>query len=424
MTANQRRPGFRLPWSSETDGPEGESSAPAVEASAETAPVASTELSTGAAEAKASATTSTDTPAPSDPPVATEAPAPADPKAAAEAKAAAEPQAVAETETEPAAAEGAAVEPAPPPAPKVEAADTANGGDDFMRDLVAAMRKVADEAREAGVADLRTNAEEQVASLDTDAERRREELRARAEADVAGIGEWAAAEAERIRAEAEARVAARRAQLDQQLAGDTARTEAEKKALRDRVAGYERELEAFHAQLAEINDPAAFAAAAKRMPQPPKLGAAMATAPSPAPSADGAPVEPATGASNGVHATKAEVHPAEEEVLASRLAELDATLPESGAAAVAAPTESVTTEVVVKGLGSFGAITGCRQALSGVDGVEGVALSLGQTGEFVFRATHASDFDVRGAITTLEGDGAKVEDRPEGGLRVTLDRAR
>src|SRR5688572_6327740 len=312
MTANQRRPGFRLPWSSETDGPEGESSAPAAEASAETAPVASTELSTGAAEAKASATTSTDTPAPSDPAVATEAQAPADAKAAAEAKAGAEPQAVAETETEPAAGEGAAVEPAPAPAPKVEAVDTGNGGDDFMRDLVAAMRKVADEAREAGVADLRTNAEEQVASLDTDAERRREELRARAEADVAGIGDWAAAEAERIRAEAEARVAARRAQLDQQLAGDTARTEAEKKALRDRVAGYERELEAFHAQLAEINDPAAFAAAAKRMPQPPKLGAAMAGGHLPATTpADGAPVEPATGASNGVHATKAEVHPAE-----------------------------------------------------------------------------------------------------------------
>ena len=320
--------------------------------------------------------------------------------------------------------EGAEAEPPPAPAPRAETADTANGGDHFMRDLVAAMRKVADEARQAGVADLRSNAEEQVASLETDAERRREELRARAEADVAGIGDWAKAEAERIRAEAEARVVARRAQLDQQLAGDAARTEAETKALRDRVAGYERELEAFHAQLAEINDPAAFAAAAKRMPEPPKLGAAMAGAHSPATPADGAPVEPATGASNGVHATKAEVHPAEEEVLASRLAELDATLPESGTTAVAAPAESVTTEVVVKGLGSFGAITGFRQALSGVDGVEGVALSLGQTGEFVFRATHASDFDVRGAITTLEGDGAKVEERPEGGLRVTLDRAR
>jgi hypothetical protein len=417
MTANQRRPGFRLPWSSETDGPEGESSAPAVEASAEPAPAASTESSTGTAEAKAPAATSTETSPPAEPAAPAEAESPAEAKADAEAKAA--------PESETAGGEAAAVEPSPAKAPKVETADTANGGDDFMRDLVAAMRKVADEARQAGVTDLRTNAEEQVASLETDAERRREELRARAEADVAGIGDWAKAEAERIRAEAEARVVARRAQLDQQLAGDAARTEAETKALRDRVAGYERELEAFHAQLAEINDPAAFAAAAKRMPQPPKLGAAMATAPSTATiPADGAPVEPATGASNGVHAATADVHPAEEEVLASRLAELDATLPESGATAVAAPAESVTTEVVVKGLGSFGAITGFRQALSGVDGVEGVALSLGQTGEFVFRATHASDFDVRGAITTLEGDGAKVEERPEGGLRVTLDRAR
>jgi len=31
---------------------------------------------------------------------------------------------------------------------------------------------------------------------------------------------------------------------------------------------------------------------------------------------------------------------------------------------------------------------------------------------------------VRTAISQLEGDGAKVEDRPEGGLRVTLERAR
>lgn len=425
MTANQRRPGFRLPWSSEEDGPEGESAAPADEASAESASAASTELSTGPAEAKASAAATG--------PAESKASDPVEPEARAEnavpteAQATEEPKAAADTE---AIAEGP--ESSATPAPKAEtttpsakAADTGNGGDEFMRDLVAAMRKVADEARQAGVSDLRTRADEQVGTLETDAERRREELRARAEADVAGIGDWATGEAERIKAEAEARVVARRAQLDQQLAGDTSQTETETKALRDRVAGYERELEAYHAQLAEINDPAAFAAAAKRMPQPPKLGAAMATAPSPATTPDdGAPVEPATGASNGVHATKPDVHPAEEEVLAARLAELDATLPEPGATTVAAAVESVTTEVVVKGLGSFGAITGFRQALSGVDGVEGVALSLGQTGEFVFRATHASDFDVCAAIMTLEGDGAKVEERPEGGLRVTLDRAR
>ncbi len=313
-----------------------------------------------------------------------------------------------------------------------------------MRDLVAAMRKVADEARDTGVADLRTKADDQVRLLESDADRRREELRERAEKDVTEVGEWEKAEAERIKKEAEQRVVARRAQLDQQLATDTTRTEAETKAVRERVAEYERELDAYHSQLIEINDPAAFAAAAKRMPKAPSLvgGPAATTdipAPSPAPATavaaaaptiadDQVPVEPVTSASNGVPEPAPEVHPAEEEVLAARLAELDATLPQTpdAPAAKAAPAgaEQATTEVVVKGLGSFGAITGFRQALSGVEGIDAVALSLGQTGEFVFRATHAAGFDVRNAIAQLEGDGAKIEDRPEGGLRVTLDRAR
>jgi hypothetical protein len=84
----------------------------------------------------------------------------------------------------------------------------------------------------------------------------------------------------------------------------------------------------------------------------------------------------------------------------------------------------MTTEVVVRGLGSFGAITGFRQALSNVEGIDGVSLSLGQSGEFVFRATHAPGFDVAGAIVTLEGDSARVEPNPTGGLHVTLERAR
>ena len=321
-----------------------------------------------------------------------------------------------------------------------------------MRDLVAAMRTVADEARDTGVADLRTRAEEQVRQFEADAERRRNDLRERAEQDVAEVGEWERSEQERITTEAEQRVVARRSRLDQQLAADTTRTEAETKAIRDRVSEYERELDSYHAQLIEINDPAAFAAAAKRMPAPPSLDGTPAAAPvasttpdgpgapvaapeaTPAVTAaadDAVPVEPVAAASNGVPETEPDVHPAEEEVLAARLAELDATLtptpadPDPAVAAAPAPSgEPATTEVVVKGLGSFGAITGFRQALSGVDGIDSVALSLGQTGEFVFRATHAAGFDVRTAISQLEGDGAKIEDRPEGGLRVTLERAR
>jgi hypothetical protein len=119
----------------------------------------------------------------------------------------------------------------------------------------------------------------------------------------------------------------------------------------------------------------------------------------------------------------AEVHPAEEEVLASTVT-APGTAPASADVAAGAAAEPASTEILVKGLGSFGAITGFRQALASVDGVEGVSLSLGPTGEFVFRAIHATGFDVAGAITTLEGDAAKIEPHADGGLRVTLERSR
>jgi len=260
---------------------------------------------------------------------------------------------------------------------------------------------------------------------------------------VAGVGDWANTETERIKQEAEQRIVARRAQLDQQLAAETTRAEAEAKGLRDRVEAYEKELDAYHAQLSDIADPAAFAAAAKRMPPPPQLaGTTDATPPAADPPPASAPAEPAEPAEPADPPAKAEaapateVHPAEEEVLAARLAELDATLkpiadapPSStnGAAAGPMPAGSgdpTSTEILVKGLGSFGAITGFRQSLAGVTGVEGVALSLGQTGEFIFRATHRTGFDLASAITGLEGDGAKIEPRDDGSLHVTLDRPR
>jgi hypothetical protein len=431
MTANQRRPGFRLPWSSEMDAEGGEVASGGEDESMTPTPISDGHVDDAAADEPSPETQNTpETPA--EPAAEMEAPAVA-PTVDREAGTPADVAPDAPTTT--AAAAGAA-----PPA------------DEFMRDLVAAMRKVADEARDTGVSDLRTRAEEQVRQFEADAERRRNDLRERAEQDVAEVGEWERSEQERITTEAEQRVVARRSRLDQQLAADATRTEAETKAVRDRVAEYERELDGYHAQLIEMNDPAAFAAAAKRMPVPPSLDGTPAPAPaatpmpdtSPAPAAaevatspadtgadDPVPVEPVVAASNGVPDPQPDVHPAEEEVLAARLAELDASLPPTPAApepaeaaAPAASGEPATTEVVVKGLGSFGAITGFRQALSGVDGIDSVALSLGQTGEFVFRATHAAGFDIRAAIAQLEGDGAKIEDRPEGGLRVTLERAR
>ena len=402
MTANQRRPGFRLPWSSEEEAD-------------------ATRATDAAPEATASADDASTSPSPHAAPTVDATPT-ADKAVAAAAT------------TTPPAATAAEGEPGPP--------------QEFLRELVTAMRRVADETKATGLADARARADERVTQLEAEGERRRQELNSRAETDIAAVGEWAKAEAERIKAEAERRVAARRTQLDEQLAADRARGEAEAKAVQDRIGEYERELEAYHAQLAEISDPAAFAAAAKRMPRPPVLEGPTSTepepeheaapAPPPASAADAsteteAPTGPASEAAaptstNGQQPASADVHPAEEEVLAIRLAELDASIAAEAAPAMApapvAPGAADTTEVVVSGLGSFGAITSFRQALADAEGVEGVALSLGGSGEFVFRATHRPGFDIGAAITSLEGDAAKIQPRPEGGLLVKLERRR
>ena len=389
MTANQRRPGFRLPWTSE--------------------------------EEEAEVARATDATPAADEPVVEAAATPATSEAAS---------------TDAGATSSDA--PAAPPEPATE--PDAEPPQEFLRELVAAMRRVADETKQTGLTDARSRAEERVKQLEAEGERRRQELSARAESDIAAVGEWAKAEAERIKAEAERRVSARRTQLDEQLAADQARGQADAKAVRGLVSDYERELEAFHAQLAEITDPAAFAAAAKRMPRPPALDGPPPSAPAPeratapvtppaATAAQTAAADASPASTNGQAAASPEIHPAEEEVLAARLAELDASLPAEPASETAAPASAATsaadtTEVVVSGLGSFGAITSFRQALADVDGVQGVALSLGGSGEFVFRATHRPGFDIGAAIASLEGDAAKVQPRPEGGLLVKLERRR
>jgi hypothetical protein len=83
----------------------------------------------------------------------------------------------------------------------------------------------------------------------------------------------------------------------------------------------------------------------------------------------------------------------------------------------------VSTPIMVKGLGSFGAITSFKQALERVDGIHGVTLSLGPGGEFVYRASHASGFDLIEAIRAIEGQGASI-DETDGSLLVTINRGR
>lgn len=109
------------------------------------------------------------------------------------------------------------------------------------------------------------------------------------------------------------------------------------------------------------------------------------------------------------------------EQAAEQTAEQPAAVQPAATAAVAASDAS--TAIVVKGLGSFGAITSFKQALERVDGVRGVTLSLGPTGEFVYRASHATDFDLESAIRGIEGEAASIE-RHDGSYQVTVSRGR
>jgi len=131
-------------------------------------------------------------------------------------------------------------------------------------------------------------------------------------------------------------------------------------------------------------------------------------------------------------ATAVEPDTQREQQLTDRLAELDSQLAESpaaeaptgnGMAGAVAAADETSTAIVVKGLGSFGAITSFKQALERVDGIDGVTLSLGPTGEFVYRASHAADFDVIAAVRAVEGPAAQIE-RADGSVRVTVSRNR
>lgn len=350
-----------------------------------------------------------------------------------------------------------AVSPTPEPAP-----EPVSEASPFLRELVDAMRGVAESSRESTLADLRTSLDERIQEMRAAASEHADDLRRRSDHDLTGIGEWERTEIERVRSEAEQRRDARHAKLERELADHQAASDREMEATRRKLTDYERDLAAFFAELAEIQDPAVFVSAAKRMPSPPELTGSVER-----------PIAAASPEANGATAT-----PRSEMTLSERLAQLDEqlaaapaepaepaepTAPEASAApaepVTSAPTEGDTadaampageepkepaaaatdaappapapaptasdalTPIVVKGLGSFGAITSFKQALERVDGVSGVTLSLGPTGEFVYRASHAPQFDIVAAIREIEGPGAGIE-QTEGQVLVTIERQR
>ncbi len=289
---------------------------------------------------------------------------------------------------------------------------------DFLADLVGAMRSVVEASRDRALAELRTAVESGADGADASTVERQAQLRTRADAEIAGIGDWERGEIDRVRTEATRKVATRRQLLDQELAEQDARRDAERAALQAQVADYERRLGAFMDELTTIKDPAAFAAAARRMPSPPSVGDdARSVAPP--------PVGPPTAPTAPTQVTPAR-SPDSAPAAIDRLAKLDVQLAEERAAEAAPAKTTIaataSSTVLVRGLGSFGAITSFKQTLQRLDGISSVALGIGSTGEFIFNIDHEIGFDMLAAVRSIEPDAETKADGSTVNVKVTRTR--
>jgi hypothetical protein len=320
----------------------------------------------------------------------------------------------------------------------------------FLQSLVDAMNKIAEQTRADAMTQLRAGVAERSAGIRSETEQRAAELHELANADLKSVEDWERGEIQRIRDDAAAKVSARNATLEAQLAANTAAGEGAMTAVEARVDAFEAEMNAFFAQLEDIHDPAALASTLKRIPQAPSLSDVAAptageTAPSPAAVAAGEAEPSATpdvmgqpdqalAATSAVPATasgpagsdEAVPEPAADEAqsadASAEAAPVEAAPPDDAEPETGEPVEPVadesTTQVVVTGLTSFGAITSFKQSLERVTGVDRVSLGLGTSGEFIFTAVHREGFDLSAAIQSFEDSAQFVTSN--GQLRVTV----
>lgn len=333
------------------------------------------------------------------------------------------------------------VEPATGAEPGVEPSDQ------FLSSLTAAMRRVADDARESSLADARAAIAAKIAAMRATATARSDELKTRAEQDVTGIGEWSRAEIVRIEAETQRKVEQRRAQLAEQLDEHDRRSSADIAALESQVEQYEGELALFFSQLGEITDPDTFISAARRMPRLPQPDGEpaggdegdAATAAGDASPADHEErlrtlginrngdtdlAESEVAPTNGTHADAegaASVPDADPPVAADDPAPAQ---PFADAPPIVADaTVDTTTTIAAVGLGSFGAVTAFKSALEKAEGVTAVRLSLGSGGEFVYTVTHRADLDL-GDVAAAALPGSTVERSADGVLHLSAGKHR
>jgi hypothetical protein len=102
-----------------------------------------------------------------------------------------------------------------------------------------------------------------------------------------------------------------------------------------------------------------------------------------------------------------------DDALAARLADLV-----HGSDDEATP-ETITTRVVVTGLVSVASIASFKRHLGRLEAVQGVGVTSGPEGEFVFAVSHGRDASIRDSIPTLPGFQARVTGAEDGVVHVS-----
>ncbi len=445
MATTEQRTGFRLPWSSDAPPAAPNGAAPEREpfdADAELA--ADPALATTDLEPRsepATATTEAPTDAAEDA-VTTDAAvtdtrhawpaedAAADDPVAAGAAEDPEPHATADDTVADAAGPSApdvAKEPTETPA----AATPGRRGNVLVTGLVRAMREAAAAARAEADARFAETAKARIGEIEKLGAEETTQLRAAADADVAAIREWSKQELARIREETEERIATRKRHLELEMEDHAAQLSARVEAVRQAVANFEADVDAFFERLLAEEDPARVAGMAESLPEPPDLSGietprtaqpaglddadaaeaeALAFADLASVDGDGEAADPnlfSDGSEGG------EGEQVDDASVASRLAMFAAQWGEPAAES------TVTSSVAVTGLVSVASIAGFKRAIGRVAGVEGVTVASGPAGDFIFTVQHTTKVDLRSAVESLDGFDARITGEDDGVLAVS-----
>ena len=322
----------------------------------------------------------------------------------------------------------------------------------FMEELTKAMRVAAENAREETLERFRVDAKSAIESIHARSATDADDLRRAAEADIAVIRATLQDEITRIRADADRQIADREAGLEGAIEGQAARIEARLERVQLRVATFESEMTAFFDRILSEDDPAQFAAYAQNLPDSPNLeadldaaelhathtgaDAAHATVADPwagttfSGSQDGPSTDPRLASLGLSYATAAEAEAnAQVEAAAETEAQEDGaenTPATSGDLEPLAPDEAVsendelvTTSATVVGLVSVASIASFKRALGQLTGVRTVGVSSGPSGEFVFAVLHEAAVDLLTAIPLLPAFGARVTSTEDGVIEIT-----